>query len=313
VINCYKILEVDNFADETTIRKAYIRLAKLHHPDVAKHSDGETFKIVSKAYDTLSDDDTKHYHDLKLSYYLQPHKKRKTAAQHSYAPEPKRDPRDPKRPKSRKEYLERKERAKRFKLRVDMLFYQKQHHQLRYEYRILGWIVLAFWGWQQVYSHWFVNHNSPDHLFAALGILLFLIATMGMYSNLYKLQRFYTYSGKRKYRYTKSSTRTWFIFLLIGLITLPAVNAYRKSYHLSHYGEIAMVNFRWLYLGEKVEIEFTPKGSDQSIIKQLNISDKTIMDQTQNWIMIRFSKANPRIMEVVEEAKYIDYLPAPLN
>tara|TARA_R110000796_G_scaffold252137_1_gene385299 strand:- start:5704 stop:6744 length:1041 start_codon:yes stop_codon:yes gene_type:complete len=53
----YKILEVDNNADESTIKKAYRTMAKKYHPD--KNPDNEEaeqkFKDVAEAYEVLSD------------------------------------------------------------------------------------------------------------------------------------------------------------------------------------------------------------------------------------------------------------------
>jgi len=49
-----RILEVDDTADEDDIKAAYRRKAKEHHPD-ADSGDEETFKKVSRAYETLSE------------------------------------------------------------------------------------------------------------------------------------------------------------------------------------------------------------------------------------------------------------------
>jgi curved DNA-binding protein CbpA len=292
-------LNVANFADESTIRKAYIKLAKTHHPDVSKGSDGERFKVISKAYTTLSDENTKYYHDQKLTYYLQPR-----AAQKSYqASAGSENKREPRRAANHKDYKEKKARAERIKLRMDMLYYQKQNNILRYEFRIFGWMVISFFGWQQVYSHWFVNNESFDHMFAVLGFFLFGFATLGMYSNLYKKMRFNAYSGKTKVKFLKKSTRYWLVYVFVGLLILPILNTYRKSYHLEHYAKNAIVNFSEIDGRGKIEISFKPFGTDRLIIKQLNVTDRTLMDYQHHWVMIRFSKANPRIMELVEKSE----------
>src|SRR5436309_3018738 len=52
----YRILGVDRNADDKTLKSAYRRLARKHHPDVAKTKDaGERFKEISEAYEVLSD------------------------------------------------------------------------------------------------------------------------------------------------------------------------------------------------------------------------------------------------------------------
>ncbi|KAI1467269.1 uncharacterized protein F4812DRAFT_451550 [Daldinia caldariorum] len=53
----YKILDVPKDADETTIKKAYRKLAIRHHPDKNPNDDeaAERFKDIGEAYETLSD------------------------------------------------------------------------------------------------------------------------------------------------------------------------------------------------------------------------------------------------------------------
>ncbi|KAI0118768.1 hypothetical protein GGR51DRAFT_131927 [Nemania sp. FL0031] len=53
----YKILGVSKDADESTIKKAYRKLAIIHHPDKNRDDEGaaERFKDIGEAYETLSD------------------------------------------------------------------------------------------------------------------------------------------------------------------------------------------------------------------------------------------------------------------
>lgn len=57
----YGILELPNFASIEEVKKAYKRLALIHHPD--KGGDEETFKLISHAYFVLSDKDKKLRYD----------------------------------------------------------------------------------------------------------------------------------------------------------------------------------------------------------------------------------------------------------
>lgn len=60
----YKILGVERGADEKSIKSAYRRLARKHHPDVAKGKDaGERFREIAEAYEVLSDPDKRHRYD----------------------------------------------------------------------------------------------------------------------------------------------------------------------------------------------------------------------------------------------------------
>jgi len=55
------VLGVDKKADKRAIKKAYFKLARVHHPD--KGGDEEKFKEIQKAYDVLSDDSKRELYD----------------------------------------------------------------------------------------------------------------------------------------------------------------------------------------------------------------------------------------------------------
>ena len=60
----YRVLGVGRKADEKTIKSAYRKLARKHHPDVAKTKDaGERFKEISEAYEVLSDPEKRQRYD----------------------------------------------------------------------------------------------------------------------------------------------------------------------------------------------------------------------------------------------------------
>src|SRR6056300_641000 len=114
VVNCYQILNIPNFSDKKTVRKAYIGLAKTLHPDVGAGSDVERFKLVSKAYDTLTDNQTKQYHDYK----------------------PKQARRDRYRPATSPEEIRaRQMRRARMKMNHDVSFYRRKDAKLSYTHR----------------------------------------------------------------------------------------------------------------------------------------------------------------------------------
>ena len=83
MINYYVVLEIPNFSDEKTIRKAYRTLSKKYHPDV--NSDPfatEYFLKVQEAYNFLMDTNKR----LLLHQFLQsnPNPKRQTARSSNY-------------------------------------------------------------------------------------------------------------------------------------------------------------------------------------------------------------------------------------
>jgi DnaJ family protein B protein 6 len=59
----YAILGVDRNASAVEIRRAYRRLALEYHPDRNEHG-AETFKLVSRAYETLSDTERRNAYDV---------------------------------------------------------------------------------------------------------------------------------------------------------------------------------------------------------------------------------------------------------
>lgn len=66
----YETLGVDRKASPDTIRKAYRRLARKHHPDVnpGDKSAEDRFKMITEAYDILSDPKKRQMYD-RLGYY----------------------------------------------------------------------------------------------------------------------------------------------------------------------------------------------------------------------------------------------------
>lgn len=68
-IDYYEVLGVWPTADSDTIKKAYFKLAKMHHPDVAGEAtgnDGVDFKLINEAFSVLSDAVQRREFDEKL-------------------------------------------------------------------------------------------------------------------------------------------------------------------------------------------------------------------------------------------------------
>ena len=57
----YELLELEPNASKKEIKKAYMRLANIHHPD--KGGDAEQFKLILKAYDILYNEAERTYYD----------------------------------------------------------------------------------------------------------------------------------------------------------------------------------------------------------------------------------------------------------
>lgn len=62
----YDLLNVSPTANENDIRKAYYKLAKIHHPDKVQDKDAETeekFKEIKFAYEVLTDKNKRQMYD----------------------------------------------------------------------------------------------------------------------------------------------------------------------------------------------------------------------------------------------------------
>jgi len=62
----YEILEIAPTASPEVIKSAYRALAAKFHPDRNVSNDGDAFKLVSKAYEILSNPDKRADYDLRL-------------------------------------------------------------------------------------------------------------------------------------------------------------------------------------------------------------------------------------------------------
>jgi molecular chaperone DnaJ len=63
----YRILGVSRDASPEAIKRAYRRLAKKYHPDVARHTATDEFREVQAAYETLADAERRRRYDEALT------------------------------------------------------------------------------------------------------------------------------------------------------------------------------------------------------------------------------------------------------
>lgn len=66
-LDCYNVLGVMPTATPDEIRAAYRRLARLYHPDLNSGAEAEArMQVINQAYNTLSDPELRHQHDLAI-------------------------------------------------------------------------------------------------------------------------------------------------------------------------------------------------------------------------------------------------------
>lgn len=64
MVDYYKTLEIDYFASQEDIKKAYRTLVKKYHPDKGMVNSDEEIKILNEAYRILCDDVLKSRYDF---------------------------------------------------------------------------------------------------------------------------------------------------------------------------------------------------------------------------------------------------------
>jgi molecular chaperone DnaJ len=71
----YEIMGLTSKATSDDIKKAYRELAKKYHPDINRSSTSEElFKLISEAYEVLSDDTKRTQYDLYRKFEIEPDK-----------------------------------------------------------------------------------------------------------------------------------------------------------------------------------------------------------------------------------------------
>lgn len=63
----YMVLGISKNADLSKIKKAYRKIVKDFHPDIAISANCEKFREITEAYETLIDDEKRKQHDMKLN------------------------------------------------------------------------------------------------------------------------------------------------------------------------------------------------------------------------------------------------------
>jgi len=69
-VNYYKVLGIPSTAGKEEIKKAFRTKAKLFHPDAGKEKSADKFNLLTRAYETLVDDQKRKQHDLKINEFM---------------------------------------------------------------------------------------------------------------------------------------------------------------------------------------------------------------------------------------------------
>lgn len=289
LINCYKILEVPNFSDIKTIQRGYRLMAKKYHPDVNKTAQAhDIFVLVSKAYQTLTNNSTKISHDLELKNALLwssegAYKKQINQRKHQGVT-----------PQKRREWAY--SAAKK-----EILDFENGNRRFPYSIRIFAGSVFALFALQIIYNNYFVDLNSNELPFMILGYGMFIVSAVSILAHVYTKLRIDLLLKRAKFAYDKFSFALFFAILIIGPSSVWGLNNYRKSYHLQHYPALATAKIVEITKDQNVVFAFTPAGSEHVIMKKKQLDEQSIFNTDEAWIIIRYSIADPRIVELVKQ------------
>lgn len=75
MVNLYERLGVNNFCDESELRSAFRKFAKVYHPDIPVTGNGEKYKEIRFAFEILSDPSERKNYDQCLRESLAQEKK----------------------------------------------------------------------------------------------------------------------------------------------------------------------------------------------------------------------------------------------
>lgn len=282
MINYYKLLEIPDFSDQKTIRAAYLVKVKKHHPDLNKDPENhEIIQWINKAYHTLSKPSTKERYDRQLrNAYIQPeptipaHTGRKRYSREDLA------------------NFARKARL------AEIETFKDKDDRFSYSKRISLAAISALSGAYIVYLEWFRNEDSYDHFYLIAGAVLFLVSLLYLTQCVYRKLRIMHFMDSSRYRQYENISVYGFAGLLILIpVFIWQASVWRKQYHLSHYAETSIAELLDK-TDDKIVFGFST-ADDRYIMKIQRSVEDAIISADRKWVLIRYSRLEPRIAEVV--------------
>lgn len=292
----YKLLKISSNASEKEIQSAYRKIALVYHPDKKPNDPKaeEYFKLVTEAYNVLSNPDKKRKFDQIIQgVYIQQNQKR----------EKEYDPRDRRYKSQSKEEIRRKvERIKRKREEENVQLYEEREskisHKLRYS--VIG-IILLF-GYLFAFNRWFINENSFDIFYILMGLGVFILSAYILTNHLYIQLRAWNIIGKVKKWNAESTSVGLFVFLFLGgPVSIVAINAIKKEYHLSYHYIYLDVSSQKL-IGNKIKYTYMVNGKEISKTSSEYSDEELDAIYKNNNSKAKVSKYNPKISVIEFEA-----------
>jgi hypothetical protein len=215
MVNCYRILGLQNYASVAAVRKAYITQIKQYHPDVnSSHEAIEICKQLNVAKEALETEERKAVYDTRLKWHLwhsQNNARATTAHQtrprtQSYSPPP-------------VSATERAQRNKEYRDKIKLAEYAKGLETFRVEVRYL---LCALYGAIGLYFLVFAFLNTDD---LVIGLLIGLVVSalwfsaISLFVNEY--YKYYDYLGRSKplgFDLDKRTSRMFFLIYVSGFV-----------------------------------------------------------------------------------------------
>lgn len=266
-------------------------MAKRYHPDVNSSSDAqEIFVVVSKAYQTLIDPQARETHDTQLKNALL------WESEGAYTR------------KMRKMQDDRisEERRKRWAhdaAKREMNEFDRNNARFSYTNRIVLGSVGVMMALTLIFKNYFIDLNSNELPLMVAGFALFVTSAVLILAGIYRKMRIAVLLKRNQRAYEKWSFGIFFLILITGPLLVYSLSSYRKSYHLEHYASLATATIVEVTYDDLVMYSFEPIGSDELIVKRQTLGEKHIYNLDEGWIIIRYSRADPRIVELVERIR----------
>ncbi|MCB9261442.1 MAG: DnaJ domain-containing protein [Flavobacteriales bacterium] len=289
MINCYKILEIPDFSDENTIQKSFRMLAKKYHPDVSGLPNAEEkFKLIAKAYQTLSHPNSKKMHDDRLR---RPYESFAEIQQ--------------KREAARQKDLEARQRRRAELLKIrDLKFYEAEEAYLPYQSRIAGYVLVMIVGGIIAFKYWYVNLLDENiYMPIAFGLCISGVGVAGCINVWYKKLRFDFLKHQTSQNFERKSMQFGLYVALVFALIFGVSNKFRKEFQLKYNGVYDYAHFREDTFNKSDAKVLYKTDEGYEVKKERTLTSEHIVDYKNGRVLIKYSRSYPEIMELVVRKK----------
>ena len=291
MINYYKILGVENYAEIEVVKAAYKDKIRQYHPDLHPDKESEEIaKYLNRAKTELTDPVLKTAYDrkLKLAYLVEIHQlqSRKNNQQLWYE-----------RKKNKEEAQKIKEKER----------YERSLRYMPFSIRLGFSIAFMLTGLQLIYSNYFIMYRGIELLYCIAGFALFVASTVQLSNLLFTHYWVRSMSRVIRFNYEKWIARMLVVVLLSGPLSIFALNEYRKSYQLSNHYDyyLATIDRK---ASKKGDLVYTYVVDGKRYGKRIKLSEGPFIMLDQRKILIKYSVSDPRIADVVKDQNEIQNL-----